>query len=99
MPQIWMTCEELAELLDCTAVEASNRVRLERLDWKQSRDGKQRAKLSVAMMGIFFDQLRTIDRAADTAVDKLRPVYALMTKSPDEPNPLIPQLQRSHRLR
>ena len=49
MPQIWMTYEELAGMLDCTVMEARERVHLERLDRKISRDGKKRAKLSVAM--------------------------------------------------
>jgi hypothetical protein len=37
--QIWMTYEELAGMLDCTVLEARERIHLERLD-RNSRDGK-----------------------------------------------------------
>jgi hypothetical protein len=40
MSQIWMTYEELPEMLDCTGVRVRERVHLERLDRKISRDGK-----------------------------------------------------------
>jgi hypothetical protein len=66
MPQIWMTYEQLAEMLDCTVIEARERVHLERLDRKLSRDEKKRAKLSAAMIGIFIERLKTIDYAAGT---------------------------------
>jgi hypothetical protein len=41
MPQIWMTYEELAGMLDCTVMEARERAYLERLDQKISRDAKK----------------------------------------------------------
>lgn len=58
MPQIWMTYEELAVMLDCSIPEARERVQLERLDRKLSRDGKTRAKLSASMIAIFIDRLK-----------------------------------------
>jgi hypothetical protein len=48
-------------MLDCTVMEARERVHLERLDWKISRDGKKRAKLSAAMIGIFIEWLNSPD--------------------------------------
>jgi hypothetical protein len=78
MPQIWMTYEELAGMLDCTVTEARERVHLERLDRKISRDGKKRAKLSVAMTSIFIERIQTSVLAIDRAVDDLRTVHGLM---------------------
>jgi hypothetical protein len=78
MPQIWMTYEELAGMLDCTVMEARERVHLERLDRKISRDGKKRAKLSVAMTGIFIKRIKTGALAMDQALDDLRAVHGLM---------------------
>jgi hypothetical protein len=78
MPQIWMTYEELAGMLDCTVMEARERVHLERLDRKISRDGKKRAKLSVAMTGIFVERIKTSALAIDQAVDDLRTLHGLM---------------------
>jgi hypothetical protein len=78
MPQIWMTYEELAGMLDCTVMEARERVQLERLDRKISRDGKKRAKLSVAMTGIFIKRIKTGALAMDQALDDLRAVHGLM---------------------
>src|ERR1700722_16245366 len=76
MPQIWMTYEELAALLDCSVVDARKRVHLEHLDRKLSRDGKKRVKLSLAMIGIFIERIKTIDYAPDLAVADLRQVHA-----------------------
>ena len=59
MPQIWMTYEELSRMLDCTVMEARDRTHFERLNRKISRDGKQRAKLSVAMTAIFIERIKT----------------------------------------
>jgi hypothetical protein len=82
MPQIWMTYEELAGMLDCTVEAVRERVRLERLDRKISRDGKKRVKLSMAMVSIFIERLKTIDSPIDLAVDDLRKVHGLM-REPD----------------
>lgn len=78
MPQIWMTYEELAGMLDCTAMEARERANFERLDRKISRDGKKRAKLNVAMTTIFIERIKNSALAMDQAVDDLWAVYGLM---------------------
>jgi hypothetical protein len=78
MPQIWMTYEELAGMLDCTAMEARERVHFDRLDRKISRDGKKRAKLNVAMTIVFIDRIKTSALAMDQAVDTLWAVHGLM---------------------
>jgi hypothetical protein len=99
MPQIWMTYEELAEMLICPVTEARERVHLERLDRKISRDGKPRVKLSMAMIGIFVERLKTIDLAMDCAVEDLRHVHGLMSEGAQQPKPLRLQWLRSHRSR
>src|SRR5664279_4326410 len=78
VPQIWMTYEELAGMLDCTVMEARDRAHFERLDRKISRDGEKRAKLNVAMTGIFIERIKTSALAMDQAVDDLRAVHGLM---------------------
>jgi hypothetical protein len=83
MPQIWMTYEELAGMMDCTVMEARDRVHFERLDRKISRDGAKRAKLNAAMTGIFIQRIRTSAVAMDQAVDDLRAVHGLMKQESD----------------
>jgi hypothetical protein len=93
MPQIWMTYEELAGLLECTAVEARERVHLERLDRKISRDGQKRAKLNVAMTMIFIDRIKTSVSATDQAVDNLWAVHGFMKQ---EATSLPSQVRRTN---
>jgi hypothetical protein len=81
LPQIWMTYEELAGMLNCSIMGARERARLECLDRKISRDGKKRAKLSPAMVGIFIEHLKSIDVVTDQAVDKLRQIHGLLRES------------------
>jgi hypothetical protein len=95
MPQIWMTYKELAGMLDCTLVEARERVHLECLDRKISRDGKKRAKLSPIMIAIFIEQLKTFDHTIDSAVEDLRRVHSLLSERADQPGHLTPQRLRS----
>ena len=96
MPQIWMTYEELATMLDCPVAEARERAHLERLDRKISHDGKTRAKLSVAMTGIFIERLKTIDYDIDRVVNNLRLVHGLLSECVDQSAHLTSQRRRSH---
>jgi hypothetical protein len=93
MPQIWMTYEELAGMLDCTVMEARDRVHFERLDRKISRDGEKRAKLNAAMIGIFIERIKTSALAMDQAVDDLRAVHGLMKQ---EDNGAPRQIRRTN---
>jgi hypothetical protein len=86
MPQIWMTYEELARMLGCTVIEARERVQLECLDRKISRDGEKRAKLSVAMTGIFIEGIKAGTLALDQAVDDLKAVHGLMKQECNGPS-------------
>jgi hypothetical protein len=90
MPQIWMTYEELAGMLDCTTVEAREIVHHERLDRKISRDGKKRAKLSITMVRMFIERLKTGEFVMNYAVDDLRRVHDLM-REPGHQESLSPR--------
>lgn len=93
MPQIWMTYEELAGMLDCTVMEARDRAHFERLDRKISRDGEKRAKLNAAMAGIFFERIKTSAWEMDQAVEGLKAVHDLMKQ---ESNSLPHQVRRTN---
>jgi hypothetical protein len=84
MPQIWMTDEELAAMLDCSASEARERVLLERLDRKISRDGNKRSKLNGELTAVFVERLRTMDGMIEQQIDHLRRVHALLCEA-DQP--------------
>ena len=95
MPQIWMTYEELAAMLECTEREARARARLEGLDRKISRDGRKRAKLNMAMTGLFIERLKTIDYVSDRAIEDLRHVHGLLSRRADPPKVLARLWPRS----
>ena len=84
MPQIWMTDEELAAMLDCSVSEARERALLERLDRKISRDGNKRSKLNGALTAVFVERLRTMDGMIEQQIDHLRRVHALLCEA-DQP--------------
>jgi hypothetical protein len=93
MPQIWMTYEELGDLLQCGSDGARARIREDRLDRKISHDGHKRVKLNLMLTGIFLDRIRShayaqlepaIDSAPrefaplDLAIEDLRRVHSQM---------------------
>jgi hypothetical protein len=86
MPQIWMTYDEIAGMLECSLVQARERVVERQLDRKVSRDGKTRAKLSVDLIGVFFDHVRASQHPRDLAIDGLRRVHHIMTKDSSRPD-------------
>ena len=93
MPQIWVTHEELAAILDCTVQQARERVRLDGLDRKLSRDGKRRAKLSMELTGVFIERLKSADRA----IANLRKLHALLSEYDPPREPALPQWLRPGR--
>ncbi len=82
-----MTYQELAGLLGCPETQARERVHLDRLDRKLSRDGKKRAKLNPALTVLFIERLQTMDLMLDHAVDELRHVHGLLREA-DQPRSL-----------
>lgn len=97
MPQIWMTYEEVADLLDCGGDEVLTRVRDERLDCKISHDGHKRVKLNLALTGLFLDRVRATALPLDRAVANLRQMHNLMAgRDPNEDVLFEPVLDESH---
>jgi hypothetical protein len=76
--QIWMTYDEVADLLGCDAEQAYERGLEERLDCKISRDGQKRLRLNDTLADIFVDRLRAQPRPIDEAINGLRHVHGLM---------------------
>lgn len=81
MPQIWMTYEELAGMLDCSVAAAREHAHVEQLDRKISRDGKKRAKLNARLSAIFIARIKMMDLAIDQAVEELRHVHGLLEQA------------------
>ena len=86
MPQIWMTYDEVADLLGCDTEQAYERTLQERLDCKISRDAQRRVKLNPRLVGVFLDQVRGQPNPIDGAIDDLRSVHGLMTGSDRQPD-------------
>lgn len=88
MPQIWMTYDELASLLECSSEHASDRAHKERLDRKKSHDGNTRVKLNLALIGLFVARIRAMDQPLEQAIADMRHVHALMRGQPEDQEPL-----------
>ncbi len=78
MPQIWMTYEEVADLLECGTDQALARIRGDRLDRKISHDGQKRVKLNLALIGLFLDRVRARTNPLDQAIADLQHMHGLM---------------------
>jgi hypothetical protein len=79
MPQIWMTYEELAGMLDCSVAEVRERTLLQKLDRKLSRDGKKRVKLSLELISVFINRVKAGERSLDRAITDLRQTHRVMS--------------------
>jgi len=55
MPQIWLTYDELAVLMDCDGAEARSAAAAIPLDRRRSRDGHPRVKLNSSLTEALFD--------------------------------------------
>jgi hypothetical protein len=81
MPQIWMTYDEIADLLGCDA-EAARAMAIHRsLDRRKSRDGFTRTKLDLDWTARFIAAIREADPALDQAVRELRMMGDMMSRS------------------
>ncbi|PZA13611.1 hypothetical protein DNX69_04465 [Rhodopseudomonas palustris] len=74
VPQIWVTYDELAEIMGCDHAGAREAVAAIPLDCRKSRDGHTRAKLSPWLTELFFDRLvqRRLDRELAACAGNLR---------------------------
>ena len=94
MPQIWITYERIAGLLDISVAEAREWVHQQHLGRKISRGGKKRAKLSLEMMSIFIARIRAPEHSLDEAIADLRRVHGLL--SGRQPNPDRQRFKTAH---
>jgi hypothetical protein len=93
VPQIWLTYDELAALMDCDPAAARNAAAAIPLDRRRSRDGYTRAKLSPSLIEAFLDavlQQRLEQQVAACAGD-LRAMHDRMAAA----RPLIAPAARS----
>ena len=57
VPQIWLTYDELAMLIDCHPDDAPGAATVARLDRRRSRDGTTRVKLTPFLVEAFLDRI------------------------------------------
>ena len=58
MPQIWLTYDELAALMNCDAAGARGAATAIGLDRRKSRDGQTRAKLTPSLAAAFLQGIQ-----------------------------------------
>jgi hypothetical protein len=86
MPQIWLTYDELAVLMDCDRWQARDAAASIPLDRRKSRDGQTRAKLTPPLIEAFFDKVlrqRLGQSVADCAAD----LWAMRDQMAARPGP------------
>lgn len=81
MPQIWMTYQELADMLGCDTAMARVTTIQRALDRKKSRDGLTRTKLDEELTAKFVAMVRSADFVLDQAVRDLRDVHETMSRN------------------
>jgi hypothetical protein len=84
MPQIWMTYDEIADLLGCEPDEARAQSIRRSLDRKKSRDGLTRVKLDLEWAGRFVAAIREADPVLDQAIHDLRAVASRMARDGEQ---------------
>ncbi len=80
MPQIWMTYDEIAGLLGCSADAARAKAVYRWLDRKKSRDGLTRVKLDTEWTAHFVAAIRETDPGLDEAVRGLQTIHGEMAR-------------------
>jgi hypothetical protein len=80
MPQIWMTYDEIADLIGGDAHEARRHSIDQELDRKKSRDGQTRVKLDQPLIIMFLAKIRGTDSALDEATRKLHEIHNYMIR-------------------
>lgn len=72
MPQIWMTYDEIADLIGSDANAARTQAMHRSLDRRKSRDGLTRVKLDLEWTSRFIAAIREADPALDQAIRELQ---------------------------
>ncbi|QPF94565.1 hypothetical protein [Bradyrhizobium commune] len=84
MPQIWLTYNELAALIDCDAAEACGTAAAIPLDRRKSRDGLTRVKLDAALTELFLDAAlrQRAEQEIAACASNLRAMHERMARRP-----------------
>ncbi|MBV8696540.1 MAG: hypothetical protein JO052_01575 [Bradyrhizobium sp.] len=84
MPQIWLTYDELAALMNCDAAGARRAAVAIGLDRRRSRDGQTRAKLTPPLMDAFLERIlrEHIERDLAVCAGALRAKHEQMATQP-----------------
>jgi hypothetical protein len=80
MPQIWMTYDEIAGLLGCSADAARAEAAYRSLDRRKSRDGLTRVKLDSDWAAHFVAAIRDAEPMLDEAIRDLRTIRSEMAR-------------------
>ena len=78
IPQVWMTRDELAGMLECSLDAVEAYIRQERLPFRQSHDGKTRVKLNLQLIGVFIAKIKVGGDPLEQAIQDIRRMHALM---------------------
>jgi hypothetical protein len=84
VPQIWLTYDELAALMDCDRAGARATAVAMRLDRRKSRDGQTRAKLTPSLCEVFLDGVlrQRLEQELVACADDLRAMHERMAARP-----------------
>jgi hypothetical protein len=81
VPQIWLTYDELAALMNCDPAQAREAAIAFRLDRRRSRDGQTRAKLTPPLAEAFLHEVlrQRLDQEIAACAGDLRAMRDRMT--------------------
>ena len=84
MPQIWLTYDELAVLIECNSATARGAAAAIGLDRRKCRDGLTRAKLTPSLTEAFLDRIlrRYLEQEMNTCAADLRAMHENMAERP-----------------
>lgn len=84
MPQIWLTYDELAGLMDCDLAVARGAAAAIPLDRRRSRDGRTRVKLNSSLTEVFLDAAlkQRVEQQIKACASDLRTVLERMARRP-----------------
>jgi hypothetical protein len=87
VPQIWLTYDELAALMDCDRASARAAAVAVRLDRRKSRDGQTRAKLTPSLTEAFLERMlrQRLGQEIATCAGDLQVLREHMTARPAAP--------------
>ena len=93
MPQIWLTYDELAALMDCDSAAARSAAAATGLDRRKCRDGFTRAKLTPSLMEAFLNRIlrRYVEQEIDTCAANLRAMHDHMAERPSTASRIRPR--------